>query len=379
MRENQTADLSASAKTALHSLHLELGAKLVTFAGYKMPLQYSTGIIAEHEHTREHAGLFDISHMGQIRITGTNAALELEKLVPSDILGLLPDQQRYTVFTTHEGGVLDDLMIINLGDSYLLIVNGVCKQTDYEHLQQSLAKHCTIEMLTDQSLLALQGPSAREILTSIFPNISKLAFMEVANFEFKGNPCLITCSGYTGEDGFEISIPSALAEDMARLLLKDKEVLPIGLGARDSLRLEAGHCLYGHDLNTNISPVEAGLSWVIGKSRRIQGVRAGGYIGAEIITKQIKLGSEKIRIGILPEGKAPIREGAILMDEIEQSIGIVTSGTYSPSLHKPIAMGYVLSKFAKPGLQIFANVRGKQLAAKTTKLPFIPTRYFKKA
>ena len=379
MKNNQTANPISPVKTALHSLHLELGAKFVTFAGYEMPLQFSNGIIAEHLHTRKLAGLFDISHMGQIKISGKDAALELEKLVPSDILGLSPFQQRYTLFTTHEGGVLDDLIVINLSDSYLLVVNAACMQTDYEYLQQHLAEHCTVEILEDQSLLALQGPSAREILTSIFPTVAKLTFLEVTKTEFKNNPCLITCSGYTGEDGFEISLPSELTEELAKLLLENQNVLPIGLGARDSLRLEAGLCLYGHDLTNNTSPVEAGLNWVISKPRRVHGERAGGFIGADIIIKQLKNGSERIRVGILPEGKTPVREGMTLMSEEGQSIGIVTSGGYSPCLRKPIAMGYVLSKFSKPGLQLFANVRGKHIASKITKMPFITTRYFKKA
>ena len=379
MKNNQTANSSSPVKTALHRLHLELGAKFVTFAGYKMPLQFSNGIIAEHLHTRKHAGLFDISHMGQIRISGNDAALELEKLVPSDILGLAPYQQCYTLFTNQKGGILDDLVVSNLENSYSLIVNGACKHNDIQHLQNSLSDNCNVELLDDQSLLALQGPKARKVLTKLFPTVAKLQFMKVLQTTYKNIPCLISCSGYTGEDGFEISIPSALAEEMARLLLKNKEVLPIGLGARDSLRLEAGLCLYGHDISTNISPIEAGLSWVISKSRRIQGERAGGYIGAEIITKQIKLGTEKIRVGILPEGKTPVRGGITLMSEEGRSIGTVTSGGYSPSLRKPIAMGYVLSEFSKPSLQLFTNVRGKHIASKTTKLPFIPTRYFKKA
>lgn len=363
--------------TPLHKLHQELGAKLVTFSGYEMPLQFPTGIIAEHMHTRNSAGLFDISHMGQIKITGKNAALSLEKLVPSDILSLQPSQQCYTLFTNQEGGVLDDLIVINLDTSYLLIVNAACKQADFDHLQQLLSNQCNIEVLSEQALLALQGPKAREVLARIFPTVEFLQFMNVLQTEFKSVPCFITCSGYTGEDGFEISIPAELAEDLARMLLKQKEVLPIGLGARDSLRLEAGLCLYGHDLTTETSLIEAGLTWVVSKSRRPKGERAGGYLGAERITKQIVNGVEKLRIGMLPEGKAPIREGTMLFNDKDQYIGNVTSGNYSPSLKRPIAMGYVLSSHVELGTQIYANIRDKRIPLTITKLPFKQANYYK--
>lgn len=370
----QNAD-SKLAVTPLHAMHLELGAKLVNFAGYQMPIQYPTGIIAEHLHTRNAAGLFDISHMGQISIIGKGVALELEKLVPTDILGLHPFQQCYSLFTNQEGGVLDDLIITNLVTNYFLIVNAACKQADLKHLQNFLDADCNIKLHHDQALLALQGPAAREVLAKIFPDVINLKFMKAIQTKYKNTPCLITCSGYTGEDGFEISIPAKLAEDLAKLFLEHEEVLPIGLGARDSLRLEAGLCLYGHDLTTKTSPIEAGLSWVISKSRRPHGERADGYLGVKKITKQLEKGVDRVRVGLLPEGKAPIRKGATLIGDKAQFIGNVTSGSYSPSMQSPIAMGYVVSNQAKPGTQIYANVRNKRIPVLVTKLPFMPHRY----
>ena len=369
--------MPSSAITPLHQLHIELGAKLVPFAGYEMPLHYKTGIIAEHTHTRNSAGLFDISHMGQIRILGKDAAIHLEKLLPTDIQALQPLQQCYTIFTNLEGGVLDDLIIMNLDSNYLLIVNAACKHADIQHLNEYLPNHCNINLLDNQVLLALQGPHSRNVLTKIFPIVSDLLFMNVSETEYKGMPCLITCSGYTGEDGFEISISAEIAEELVRSLLEDPDVLPIGLGARDTLRQEAGMCLYGHDLTVETTPIEAGLSWVVSKSRRPQGDRASEYLGVEKITEQLEKGVEKKRVGILPDGKMPIREGTMIMDEKGYSIGSFTSGCYSPSLRKPIAMGYVLSTLAVSGTQIYTKVRNKRIALTITQPSFVPTNYYK--
>ena len=377
MANKQTEIVPSSAITPLHQLHIELGAKLVPFAGYEMPLHYKTGIIAEHTHTRNSAGLFDISHMGQIRILGKDAAIHLEKLLPTDIQALQPLQQCYTLFTNLEGGVLDDLIIMNLDSNYLLIVNAACKHADIQHLNEYLPNHCNINLLDNQVLLALQGPHSRNVLTKIFPIVSDLLFMNVSETEYKGMPCLITCSGYTGEDGFEISISAEIAEELVRSLLENPDVLPIGLGARDTLRQEAGMCLYGHDLTVETTPIEAGLSWVVSKSRRPQGDRASEYLGVEKITEQLEKGVEKKRVGILPDGKMPIREGTMLLDEKGYSIGSVTSGCYSPSLRKPIAMGYVLSTLAVSGTQIYAKVRNKHIALTITQPPFVPTNYYK--
>ena len=377
MSKNQTPNFNLSAITPLHSLHIELGAKLVTFAGYEMPLQYPTGIIAEHLHTRTQIGLFDISHMGQIKLTGTNVADGLETIVPTDIVGLPSSRQRYTLFTNIDGGILDDLIVTNLEGEYQLIVNAACKQSDYKHLKDSISDYCKIEMLADQALLALQGPRAREVLTKIVPAIGELNFMNAMQADIVGLSCLISCSGYTGEDGFEISIHSEQVEDLARLLLDQKDVLPIGLGARDSLRLEAGLCLYGHELTTETTPVEAGLTWVVSKSRRPEGERAGGYLGADRIDEQLARGTDRLRVGIVPEGKAPVREGTKLIDDKGQLVGTVTTGSYSPTLRRPIAMGYVASSLAVPDMRIYARVRDRLMPLTIVKLPFVSPRFYR--
>ncbi len=377
MCKNQTINSNLPAITPLHSLHLELGAKLVTFAGYEMPLQYSTGIIAEHLHTRTRAGLFDISHMGQIKLTGKNAAFGLETIVPTDVVGLQSLRQCYTVFTNQDGGILDDLIVMNLEGEYQLIVNAACKQADYKHLKDSISDYCNIEMLADQALLALQGPRAREVLTRVAPAIGELHFMNVMQADVAGLPCLVSCSGYTGEDGFEISIHSEQVEDLARLLLEQTDVLPIGLGARDSLRLETGLCLYGHELTTETTPIEAGLTWVISKSRRPEGERAGGYLGADRIVEQLARGTDRLRVGIVPEGKAPVREGTKLIDDKGQLVGAVTSGSYSPTMRRPIAMGYIASSLAVPGMRIYARVRDRLMPLTIVKLPFVSPHFYR--
>lgn len=367
------------AYTPLHALHQELGARLVPFAGYEMPLHYPAGILKEHLHTRAQAGLFDVSHMGQIVLHGAQAAAALETLVPVDILDLPVGQQRYALFTDENGGILDDLMVANLGDQrLLLVVNAACKQQDLEHLQRHLSGRCMIEALFDsRALLALQGPQAGAVLSRLAPSVAGMTFMQIARVELLGHACFVSRSGYTGEDGFEISVPAAHAEALARRLLDEAEVQPIGLGARDSLRLEAGLCLYGHDMDTQTTPVEASLSWAISKARRPDGARAGGFPGAERIFQQLRDGVAHKRVGLLPAERIPVREGTRLVDDQEQSIGRITSGGFGPSLGAPVAMGYVESHLAGLGTSVQALVRGKAVAMAVSKMPFVAPRYYR--
>jgi aminomethyltransferase len=357
--------------TPLHGLHKALGAKMVPFAGYDMPVQYPTGIIAEHLHCRAAAGLFDVSHMGQLRLHGADAAAALEALVPADICGLGPMRQRYTQFTDDTGGILDDLMVTNAGDHLFVVVNAACKDADLAHLKAKLPASVRIEPLPDRALLALQGPRAAEVLARLAPAVAKLTFMSAACVELMGASAFVTRSGYTGEDGFEISVPATAAEALARRLLGEPEVKPIGLGARDSLRLEAGLCLYGHDIDRSTSPVEADLAWSIGKRRRVE----GGFPGAARIRRELEQGPARKRVGIRPEGKAPVREGAELRAPGGRIVGKITSGGFGPSLGGPIAMGYVESALAKPGQTLEAMVRGKALAVRVAPLPFVKTNY----
>ncbi len=362
-------------ETPLHALHRELGAKLVPFAGYQMPVQFPAGIIAEHRHTRARAGLFDVSHMGQIRLTGHDAASALERLVPIDVIGLGPQRQRYAVFTAPDGGILDDLMVINLGDHLLLVVNAARKHEDLAHLQTHLAGACTIEPMFERALLALQGPAAADVLSRLAPAAGELVFMGAEEISIQGTPCLVSRSGYTGEDGFEISVPAEEAESLARTLLDDPKVEPVGLGARDSLRLEAGLCLYGHDIDTTTTPVEAALTWALSKARRPEGERPGGYPGAEVLFDQLANGTGRRRVGILPEERAPVREGTELTDLDAEPIGRVTSGGFGPTIGAPLAMGYVAAARGAPGTPIRALVRGRARAAKVARLPFVETHY----
>ncbi|MGP3792388.1 glycine cleavage system aminomethyltransferase GcvT [Pseudomonas sp. B392_1p] len=369
----------ALAKTPLHALHQERGARLVPFAGYEMPLHYSLGILKEHLHTREQAGLFDVSHMGQILLHGSAAASALESLVPVDIIDLPVGQQRYALFTDEQGGILDDLMVAKLAeDRLLLVVNAACKAHDLQHLQQHLGTLCGIEPLFEErALLALQGPQAAAVLTRLAPQVAQMTFMQIAPVELLGCECLASRSGYTGEDGFEISVPASHADALARHLLSEKEVQPIGLGARDSLRLEAGLCLYGHDMNTSTTPAEAGLLWAISKVRRAEGDRAGGFPGAERIFAQQRDGVARKRVGLLPQERIPVREGADLLDANDTVIGQVTSGGFAPSLGAPVAMGYVDSDQATLGTQLWARVRDKRVAVTVAKMPFVPQRYYR--
>lgn len=368
-------------KTALHALHLALGARMVPFAGYDMPVQYPAGVLKEHLQTRSAAGLFDVSHMGQIIIrarSGTyeDAALALETLVPVDILGLKQGRQRYGFFTDDNGGILDDLMIANRGDHLFVIVNAGCKDADLAHLQKHIGDRCEITML-DRALVALQGPRAEAALSELWPGLAQMKFMDVRDVSLHDVACLVSRSGYSGEDGFEISIPGDKAETVAKWLLDHPDVQPIGLGARDSLRLEAGLCLYGNDIDTTTSPVEAGLEWAIQKVRRNGGARAGGFPGAARILAELDHGAARRRVGLKPEGKAPVRGHAKLYADAEgkTEIGEVTSGGFGPSADGPVAMGYVPSTSATPGMQIFAEVRGKFLPLNVTALPFVTPTY----
>ncbi|MEO8560412.1 MAG: glycine cleavage system aminomethyltransferase GcvT [Rhodospirillales bacterium] len=358
-------------KTPLHALHVELGAKMVPFAGYDMPVQYKQGILSEHLHTRSQAGLFDVSHMGQGRLIGAGAAAALEALVPADVQGLEKSRQRYALFTNEQGGILDDLMFSNFGSHIGVVVNAACKEADFAHLRAHLAKGVTVEEFPDRALLALQGPKAALALERIVPGVAAMKFMDTASFDWLGTKLGISRSGYTGEDGFEISVPADKAESLARVLLAEPEVAPIGLGARDSLRLEAGLCLYGHDIDTTTTPIEAGLLWSIPKHRR----SVGGFPGDQIIIRQIASGVERKRVGIQPEGRAPAREGAEIVDDAGNTLGVITSGGFSPSLNRPIAMGYVAQSHAAPGTKISLMVRGKALPAAVVAMPFVKQNY----
>jgi aminomethyltransferase len=362
-------------RTPLYALHKELGARLVPFAGYEMPVQYPTGILAEHAHTRSAAGLFDVSHMGQVRLTaraGHVAAQALERLVPGDIAGLLPGQQRYTQFTNAQGGLLDDLMVTSTGDHLLLVLNAACKDADLAHLQAHLSAACEIEPMFARGLLALQGPLASQALARLAPAVATMKFMTGAFFRIEGADCYVTRSGYTGGDGYEISTPHDATEAIARRLLAQPEVRPVGLGARDSLRLEAGLCLYGHDIDTTTTPVEAGLLWSVGKERRVQ----GGFPGAEVIQRQIRDGAARKRVGLLPEGKAIAREGAEIVAG-GQRIGTVTSGGFAPTLNRAVAMGYVDKASSAAGTKVELMVRGKPVAAEIVPMPFVKHAYYR--
>jgi aminomethyltransferase len=361
------------ARTPLYQLHRDLGAKLVPFAGYEMPVHYPAGIMAEHLHTRAKAGLFDVSHMGQIELSGAGAAAALETLVPGDIVGLAPGRQRYTHFTNDAAGILDDLMVTNAGDRLLLIVNASRKAEDLAHLEARLGAKATITPRHDKALLALQGPAAADVLAQLAPSVAGMAFMSGASVDLDGIPCFVTRSGYTGEDGYEISVPEAHAERLARRLLSLPGVQAAGLGARDSLRLEAGLCLYGHDIDETTTPIEADLAWIIGKRRR----RDGGYPGASIVARQLADGPARKRVGIRPDERAPAREGTVIVAADGREIGRITSGGFGPSADGPVAMGYVDATQAAIDTRIGLMVRGTARPARIVKLPFVPTRYHK--
>jgi glycine cleavage system T protein (aminomethyltransferase) len=369
-------------RTALHALHVASGGKMVPFAGYDMPVQYVAGVLKEHLHTRASAGLFDVSHMGQIVLRPqsgrvSDAAMALERLVPQDIVAVAPGRQRYAQLTDERGGILDDLMVANFGDYLFLVVNAACKAADEAHMRNCLSDVCVIEPLPDRALIALQGPKAESVLAKFSGEVSSMRFMDAGPRQVGGIDCFVSRSGYTGEDGFEISIPVEAAERLTRDLLADDNVLLVGLGARDSLRLEAGLCLYGHDIDTSTTPVEGALEWSIQKSRRSGGARPGGFPGADLILNQLEQGSARRRVGLRPQGRAPVREGALLFADAvsSESIGKVTSGGFGPSLNKPIAMGYLPSPQTATGGLVFAEVRGQRLPLTVSPMPFVPNTY----
>ncbi|WP_041943330.1 glycine cleavage system aminomethyltransferase GcvT [Vibrio furnissii] len=364
--------------TPLHALHVEVGAKMVPFAGYDMPVQYALGVKKEHLHTREAAGLFDVSHMGQLRLHGEGAAAALETLVPVDVVDLAEGKQRYAFFTNEQGGILDDLMVANLGDHLFVVVNAACKDQDINHLQAHLPSGVELEIIDDRALLALQGPKAAEVLARLQPAVADMLFMDIQQVQIDGIDCIVSRSGYTGEDGYEISVPADQAEALARTLTAFEEVEWIGLGARDSLRLECGLCLYGHDLDETTTPVEASLLWAIQPVRRTGGAREGGFPGADIILSQIATKDvSRKRVGLVGQTKAPVREGTELFDADGAKIGLVTSGTAGPTAGVPVSMAYVRADLAAIGTEVFAEVRGKMLPMLVEKMPFVPQRYYR--
>lgn len=370
---------AALLQTPLHALHLELGARMVPFAGYSMPVQYPEGLIAEHRHTRQAASLFDVSHMGQLKLAGPEAAAAFETLMPVDVIGLGLDKQRYGLLLNEAGGIIDDLMFVNRGDHLFVIVNGACKAGDIAHMQAAIGTRCQITPLPERALLALQGPKAVDALQRLLPGVEKLVFMTGGAFSWKGADLYVTRSGYTGEDGFEISVPGDQAEALARALLAESEVKPAGLGARNSLRLEAGLCLYGNDLDQTTTPAEAGLNWAMQKVRRTGGERAGGFPGAEFLLAQLdgKLPVSRKRVGLIAKERIPVREHVKLENMDGQAIGEVTSGLLGPTIDQPIAMAYVQPDYAALGTEVFAMVRGKPVPMTVSAMPFVPTRYYR--
>ena len=381
--------------TPLYDLHVALGARMVPFAGYAMPVQYPSGLVAEHHHTRNHTGLFDVSHMGQLRLVGKDAAAAFETLMPVDVIDLAVGKQRYGLLTNEAGGIIDDLMFFKVADDEIfVIVNGACKAGDIAHIQQHIGSRCQIITLPTHGLLALQGPQAVTVMSRLasspIQSIEKLVFMTGGRFNIAGADCFVTRSGYTGEDGFEISVSAEQTEMLAKALLAEPEVKPIGLGARNSLRLEAGLCLYGQDIDATTNPVEAGLGWAMQKVRRAEGARAGGYIGAiniiaaqaintpaDVLNEPKNSKSLRKRVGLVALDRVPVREHTELQDASGKRIGEVTSGLLAPTIDKPIAMGYVSSEFSSVGTRINAIVRGKVVAMEVAMMPFVPTRYFR--
>jgi aminomethyltransferase len=365
--------------TPLNALHLELGARMVPFAGYSMPVQYPQGLMAEHLHTRANAGLFDVSHMGQLRLVGPDAAAAFETLMPVDVIDLPVGKQRYGLLLTDEGTIIDDLMFFNRGSDIFVIVNGACKAGDIAHIQARIGQRCEVIPMPERGLLALQGPQAAAALARLVPGVDKLVFMSGGAFDWEGADLFITRSGYTGEDGFEISVHESRAEALARALLALPEVKPIGLGARNSLRLEAGLCLYGNDIDTTTTPPEAALNWAIQKVRRTGGARAGGFPGADKVLAQIDQPQtlSRKRVGLIAKERVPVREPAVLENMDGQHIGQVTSGLLSPTLNQPIALAYVQADYAQPGTELFAIVRGKPVPMTVVPTPFVPTRYYR--
>ena len=378
------ADSATNLKsTPLHALHVSLGGKMVPFAGYSMPVNYPLGVLKEHMHTRAQAGLFDVSHMGQAELVGDDVVAAMESLIPGDLQGLAPGRIRYSTLLTEAGGIIDDLMVTKPAEpgaekKLYLIVNAACKETDFDHIVRRLGSRVKLQRFEDRALLALQGPAAASVLARFCAGCDGMVFMSSREATFalpagKDVSVRLFRSGYTGEDGYEISIPGDQAEAVAKALLQNAEVQPIGLGARDSLRLEAGLCLYGSDIDTATTPVEANLSWIIGKRRKLE----GGFPGAAKIIEQLNTGVKRLRVGIQPEGKAPARAHTEILDEVGKAIGEITSGGFGPSVNKPVAMGYVDAAYATPGTAVQLMVRGQAMPARVVTLPFAPHRYFK--
>lgn len=370
--------MSKFSHTPLYDLHVELGAKMVPFAGYDMPVQFPLGVMKEHQHTRAKAGLFDVSHMGQVIVKGADyaqVAHGLEALSPVDILGLGEGRQRYGFFTNARGGIMDDLMLANRGDHVFVVVNAACKAQDIAHMKAHLGE--AVREVTDRALLALQGPAAEGVLAAMDPRAAEMRFMDVADLTLNGAECWVSRSGYTGEDGYEISVPADAAEGLAKALLAHDDVEPIGLGARDSLRLEAGLCLYGHDMDTETTPIEAALTWAIQNVRRAGGERAGGFPGADVILGQLDAGAPRKRVGLRPEGRAPMREGVELFadEATDAPIGAITSGGFGPTVGGPVAMGYVTTDHAEAGTVVYGALRGKRLPLRVTAIPFTPANF----
>ena len=376
-------------RTPLYHLHLELGARMVPFAGYAMPVQYPAGVMAEHLHTRAAAGLFDVSHMGQLRLVGPDAAAAFESLMPVDVIDLQQGKQRYGLLLNEAGGIIDDLMFVNRGyasgGDIFVIVNGACKVADIAHLQARIGTRCEVIPCPELALLALQGPQAVAVMRRLCPGIETLLFMTGGAFSVMCDdaganrqvPCFVTRSGYTGEDGFEISVPADQADAVARALLEQPEVKPAGLGARDTLRLEAGLCLYGHDIDETTTPIEAGLTWAIQKVRRAGGARAGGYPGSAVTDGQLATGAITKRVGLVGLERVPVREGAVIVDAHGHKLGHVTSGTLAPTVNAPIAMAYLAANHALPHHEVYAEVRGKRQPMRVSPMPFAPHRYFR--
>lgn len=369
--------MSELLKTPLFDLHEKLGAKMVPFAGYAMPVQYPAGVLKEHLATRESAGLFDVSHMGQIRAHGPNLAEALESLLPQDVLGLEVNRQRYGLLTNADGGIRDDLMFANCGDHFMLVVNAACKHDDFGWLRQGLPASIDLELLENKALLAVQGPRARQAMSRLAPALAELRFMDTTNIEIQGIPCWVSCSGYTGEDGFELSVAAERATALAELLLACPEIAAIGLGARDSLRLEAGLCLYGHDIDTDTTPVSANLKWAVSPVRRPGGKREGGYPGADIVAATWQQGSARKRVLLDIEGRAPVREGVQLVTGQGEVCGRVTSGGFGPSVGKPVAMAYVDTPVVESGATLFAEVRKNRIPVNVRTQPFVEQRYYR--
>jgi aminomethyltransferase len=363
--------------TPLNALHTELDARMVRFAGYSMPVQYSAGLVAEHHHTRNAAGLFDVSHMGQLCLSGPDAAAAFESLMPVDVIGLGVNKQRYGLLLNDEGGIIDDLMFVNRGEDIFVIVNGACKHGDLAHIQKRMGSRCTITPQFDRALLALQGPQAMTALQRLLPGVEKLVFMTGMPATWNGADLFVTRSGYTGEDGFEISLPAHAAEAFARRLLAQPEIKPIGLGARNSLRLEAGLCLYGNDIDSTTTPVEAGLNWAMQKVRRAGGARAGGFPGAAKILAQLDgtTPAQRLRVGLVGLERVPVREHVELHNDAGQKVGEVTSGLLAPTADRPVALAYVQAEYAPAGTRLNAMVRGKAVPMEVSALPFVPNRY----